>query len=302
MEETGNFSIVDRNALHRALVEKEMDIQTSGMVSDETAASIGKWLGAQSILSASFIDMGDAFRFRIAVIGVETLAREASFSDDVAKDSRLNFMITTEDPLTRKTNDNPQTAYDFRRRGSAFLFDYKNYNAAIADFTSAIKLNPNDVDAWFVRGRAYYYSNDYNSAINDFSEVIRLNPKFGDAYNNRGSCQYALLNDDEAISDFTIALSINPEVSAVYNNRGLIYLERKEYFKAIDDFNKSIELDEHNTSVYYNKAKAYFYLQDIEQCLINLEKAALIVTREDPNIGIIRAQLKSVRDYGVWLN
>ncbi|MDR1956156.1 MAG: CsgG/HfaB family protein, partial [Treponema sp.] len=54
------LTIVDRRSLE--LIRKEMDVQASGEVSDESAQAIGKRLGAQFIVSGALLDLGDAYR------------------------------------------------------------------------------------------------------------------------------------------------------------------------------------------------------------------------------------------------
>ena len=52
-----------------------------------------------------------------------------------------------------------------------------DHDKAIADFTEAIRLNPNDAEAYYSRGCEYFEKGDHDRAIADFTEAIRLNPK-----------------------------------------------------------------------------------------------------------------------------
>jgi TolB-like protein len=67
---TGRLTVVDRQNLD--LIRDEMDFQMSGEVSDESALSIGRKLGAQTIISGSVDTLGDILRLRIRAISVET--------------------------------------------------------------------------------------------------------------------------------------------------------------------------------------------------------------------------------------
>jgi hypothetical protein len=66
----GSLTVVDRNELE--LLQQEMDFQLSGEVSDESAQSIGKKLGAQTIISGSLSPFGNMWRMRIRALEVET--------------------------------------------------------------------------------------------------------------------------------------------------------------------------------------------------------------------------------------
>jgi formylglycine-generating enzyme required for sulfatase activity len=82
------ITVVDRQRLE--IIRQEENFQMSGEVSDESAQSIGKKLGAQSVVTGSFSKLGDtAYRFRVQTLNVETAAMEASSSVDVRNDRRL---------------------------------------------------------------------------------------------------------------------------------------------------------------------------------------------------------------------
>ncbi|MDR2494313.1 MAG: hypothetical protein LBD24_03720 [Spirochaetaceae bacterium] len=88
----GKVSVVERRSLD--LLREEAHLQLSGDVGDDVAVSIGKQLGAQGIVTGSLQDMGDAFRFRIKVINVESARIEAQFSYNLRKDGRTAFFMS----------------------------------------------------------------------------------------------------------------------------------------------------------------------------------------------------------------
>ena len=58
------------------------------------------------------------------------------------------------------------------------------YDQAIADYTQAIRLNPNYALAYYNRGNVYYRKGDYDRAIADYEAVLRINPNDADARRN----------------------------------------------------------------------------------------------------------------------
>jgi tetratricopeptide (TPR) repeat protein len=52
----------------------------------------------------------------------------------------------------------------------------KDYNKAIADYTQAIRLEPNIAIFYNQRGIVYYSTGDYNKAIADIETAIQLEP------------------------------------------------------------------------------------------------------------------------------
>jgi TolB-like protein len=100
----GKLTVVDRQNLES--IRKEMDFQLSGEVSDETAQSIGKKLGAQTIMSGAITAIGNAYRLRIRAISVETAQILGMQNVDVAQDSRIAALTGTgyTGPATVATN------------------------------------------------------------------------------------------------------------------------------------------------------------------------------------------------------
>jgi hypothetical protein len=69
---TYKYRILDRDHQGLKSLEQEMHLQLSGMVSDQTAVSIGKRLGAQTILTGTISQTGNDFTLYIKAIAVET--------------------------------------------------------------------------------------------------------------------------------------------------------------------------------------------------------------------------------------
>ena len=69
----------------------------------------------------------------------------------------------------------------------------------IAQCDEAIRLNPEDINAYNNRGNAKFRLGQYKEAIADYDMALRINPKDANAYNNRKECQkkvVAELSDD----------------------------------------------------------------------------------------------------------
>jgi len=69
-----------------------------------------------------------------------------------------------------------------------------NHALAIADFTRAIRLDPNFLEAYFNRGNSHAEVGDHDLAIADFTQVIRLNPNYWQAYYGRSRSHGAMGN------------------------------------------------------------------------------------------------------------
>jgi tetratricopeptide (TPR) repeat protein len=117
--------------------------------------------------------------------------------------------------------DDAKKADAYYNRGTVYGMGLENYTAAIADYTSAIRIEPDAADAYYNRGLAYAKLENYTAAIADYTSAIRIDPDYADAYNNRGNQYEKLENYTAAIADYTSAIRINPEDALPYKNRGI---------------------------------------------------------------------------------
>jgi len=87
----GNLVVVDRANLDK--IREEQGFQLSGEVSDESAKSIGRMLGAGAIVTGTLINIGDSYRLTLKAINVETATVAASYPADIANDGRMRALL-----------------------------------------------------------------------------------------------------------------------------------------------------------------------------------------------------------------
>ncbi len=80
-------------------------------------------------------------------------------------------------------------------------FQLANYQAAMQDFSLAIRLNPQDDRAYYNRGCTCFRHGDYYNAIGNFTASLQLNPNNTQAYANRGIARHQLGYEQAAIQD-----------------------------------------------------------------------------------------------------
>jgi len=89
----GKLIVVDRSNLDK--IRQELGFQLSGEVSDESAKTIGKMLGAGAIVTGSLLAVGDAYRLTLKAINVETATVAASYPADIAKNDRVKALLAS---------------------------------------------------------------------------------------------------------------------------------------------------------------------------------------------------------------
>ncbi len=92
----GKQTIVERNNLDA--VQKELDFQLSGEVSDESAQSIGQKLGAKTIITGVITYTGSEYTLHITAIDVETAAYTYSGDYAFVKSSEVERIMGTAFP------------------------------------------------------------------------------------------------------------------------------------------------------------------------------------------------------------
>jgi tetratricopeptide (TPR) repeat protein len=127
-------------------------------------------------------------------------------------------------------------------------------DVAIAEFSEAIRLKPDNSMAYYNRGITYSDKGDWDKAIADYSEAIRFEPDYVAAYNDRGNAYGDKGDWDKAIADESEAIRLDPHFVEAHNARGIFYGHRGDYEKAVADFNEAIRLKPDFVEAYHRLA------------------------------------------------
>ncbi len=126
---------------------------------------------------------------------------------------------------------------------------------AIADFSAAIQLQPNEGLTYCYRGEALVQQGDFDKGIADMSEAIRLEPKNAARYLGRSNAWYRKGGAEaQELADLDAATRLDPQRDYGYIHRGTLYLRRKEYAKAVADFDMAEKLKTRDGNLYLFRA------------------------------------------------
>ena len=149
------------------------------------------------------------------------------------------------DGFTRLRSHNvPYTQFntaDYKERGSR-AYQRREYEDAITDYDMVISLNPDDAEAYYLRGLAKGNLAQYESAIADFNEAIQLDSRYVRAYANRGLARYRLGQYEETIANFDSVIALNLEDAHAYYWRGLAKKNIDRFDEAKIDLRKALQL------------------------------------------------------------
>jgi class 3 adenylate cyclase/tetratricopeptide (TPR) repeat protein len=113
---------------------------------------------------------------------------------------------------------------------------------AIAAFSGSIGAAPS-ADAYNNRGIAYYEKGERERAIADYSEAVRLEPQHGEAFNNRAWTYFKSGQAQTALADADQAVRLLPGQAYTWDTRAHVREALGERDAAIRDYRKALELD-----------------------------------------------------------
>jgi tetratricopeptide (TPR) repeat protein len=159
----------------------------------------------------------------------------------------------------------------YYNRGSA-RYTQGDLEGAIADLNQTIVLEPEYALAYIGRGIAHQAAGDLQNAIADFDEAIRLEPQNVEAYVGRGSARYAV-DVGGAIADFNQAITLDPQSTVAYYQRGIVLAMQGDFEGATADFNAAIALDSQNAEAYVGRGSVRYTEGDLEGAFADYNEA-----------------------------
>lgn len=154
-------------------------------------------------------------------------------------------------------------ALAYRRTGDS--------DRAIADFTSAIRINPSLYAAYNDRGLAFLQKGENDRAIADFNAAIEVKPDFAVAYANRGIAIQRSAQHEAALADFDKAIELDPAISDAYNARAISYAATGDHIKAVADYDVALSIEPENPEYLNNRADSYRLTGELDRAISDLD-------------------------------
>lgn len=173
--------------------------------------------------------------------------------DESIKELMLGIKILDEQMMF-----NPENGLIYVWRGVAKQY-LNRLPEAIADYTKAIKLMPDDFKQYESRGKCKKQLQDYLGATNDFTKALSLTdskkyPDYSELYYERAVCYTALKKYDAALQDFNAAIALNKNNCLYYLGRGAVKSELYNSTSGCSDLSTAGELGCH---------EAYDFIKDM---------------------------------------
>ncbi len=164
----------------------------------------------------------------------------------------------------------PQNAEAFEVRGDAWV-GAKRYESAIDDYDAAVRLKPDVARLFARRAVAFGLMRQFRLAVRDYTEAVRLEHSTA-MLTDRAGAYKKVRRFDLAIDDESEAIRLDPNSAELYDNRGQTYARNNAYDRAIADYNEAIRLKP-TASFYLNRGTSYQLKGDLDLAIADYEKA-----------------------------
>lgn len=157
-------------------------------------------------------------------------------------------------------------------------WNLKDQSGARADLAQAIKLHPDNLDAYRVRGQMRYEAKDFKASLADFDTAINLLDGYissagqdeeevareferqnFELYGMRAEVRKQLGDHAAALRDLDRAIELKPDYTAAFYLRGQLREATDNPAGAAEDYSKVIELDPKHADALNNRAWIRFH-------------------------------------------
>lgn len=135
-----------------------------------------------------------------------------------------------------------QSAKKFYKTGEEF-FKAGNYQDAISQFTSAVSLNPEYRDAYFMRGCSYEMTKEFAKAVEDFNRALIFEPKNEEFCFHIGKSYYELKRYTEALNMLNRSISLNRKYLPAYQEKILVLIALDRSYDALKTSDSALSID-----------------------------------------------------------
>jgi tetratricopeptide (TPR) repeat protein len=129
-----------------------------------------------------------------------------------------------------------------------FEFQEGKYNEALADIDQSIKLKNDWEISYFYRGAVHHALGNFDEAMLDYTKAIQINPNMVDAYYNKAKITLSRKdiqnpNMHKVISDLEKALELDDKFIDALFAMAVAYKNLEDYHKSLEFLEKLLQIE-----------------------------------------------------------
>jgi hypothetical protein len=159
------------------------------------------------------------------------------------------------------------------QRPTSTASDEDRYEQSVRECVRQMRLDPDAADGQFAAGMVHAQNGHRQRAIDCFNEAIRLNPQDGEAFEQRAALYAELGRADEALADCDRAIALDLADVKAYRIRGTIYAARGNHARAIENFGHILERAKKDADAYYRRGQARAALEQYTAAVADFDQA-----------------------------
>lgn len=154
-------------------------------------------------------------------------------------------------------------------------YELQKFDLAIADADAAVKADPGNAFAHFVKARVFMMPDAFDPVRNrkELDEAIKLDPKFATAYGHRAGTHRISGEYEEGVADATKAIELDPTVAAHYLARAWNLSQLNRWKDALPDCEAAAKLAPENAELRTWQADARFLTGDFPGAVAAADEA-----------------------------
>lgn len=170
-----------------------------------------------------------------------------------------------------RIKQNPNVTINYVYRGLFKTLWSSDYNAAIADFDKALKIDDRNLIAYFLR--ATTRTKMLEAILSVQQQQLHNNILGNDLGISSGASLKNNMDVEEILIDYLAILYMNPEFFFAYYNRGNLYVKLEKYAEAMEEYTKAISIEPDFAEAYYNRGLVKILLNNIDGAASDLSRA-----------------------------
>lgn len=186
--------------------------------------------------------------------------------------------------------DNTQAQEQFRQICEAYEMLLAQLQANSSDRPVSPASSHRDAYDYYIKGVQQGLRNAYAKAIANYTKAIELRPEFVEAYLRRGEIYYRMGNDRAVLADCNHAIALDPNYAEAY-----YYLARARHRlgyaqSALEAYHRTLALEENNAEALYHRGVVQYDLGDRPAAIADIQAAAQQYKAQNDRSGYRLAQ------------